>query len=79
MWEMCILTRKPACACEWSIVYCSIVPPERLYLPVLPFRCNKELMFCLCRSFVITSSIGECGHSTDDWYVGFRWGEIGRG
>jgi len=35
----------------------SIVPPEKLYHPVLPFRCNKKLMICLCRTFVHTSSI----------------------
>jgi len=33
-----------------GLIKCSIVPPERLYLPVLPFRANQKLMFCLCRT-----------------------------
>ena len=36
-----------------------------LYHPVLPFRCNKKLMFCLCRTCVQTSCTGECLHTED--------------
>ena len=33
-----------------ALMKCSILPPRRLFLPVLPFRCNKRLLFCLCQS-----------------------------
>ena len=29
-----------------GVMKCSILPPKRLYHPVLPFRCNKRLLFC---------------------------------
>ena len=45
---------------------CCIVPPERLYHPVLPFRANQELMFSLCCTCVLTSNIGVCCHKTDE-------------
>jgi len=43
-----------ACLRMDGLIKCSIVPPERLYHPVLPFRRNKKLMFCLCRTCVFT-------------------------
>jgi len=49
-----------------GLIKCSIVPPEKLYHPVLPFRCNKKFMFCLCRICVLTSSTGECRHTADE-------------
>jgi len=41
---------KEACLRMDGLIKFSIVPPERLYHPVLPFRCNKKLLFYLCRS-----------------------------
>ena len=32
-----------------GLMKCSIFPPKRLFHPDLPFRCNKPLLFCLCR------------------------------
>jgi len=34
-----------ACLHMNGLIKCSIVPPEKLYHPVLPFRCNNKLMF----------------------------------
>ena len=36
-----------ACLQMEGLIKCTIVPPMDLYLPVLPFRCNKNLLFCL--------------------------------
>jgi len=48
------------------VMKCSIVLPERLYHTVLPFRCNKKLLFCLCRSCVLEDNIfGKCKHTAD--------------
>jgi hypothetical protein len=37
-----------------------------MYHPVLPFRVNQKLMFCLCKTCVLTSNTGECCHTTDE-------------
>jgi hypothetical protein len=31
----------------------TVVPPADLYHRVLPFRCNKKLLFCLCMMCVL--------------------------
>ena len=49
-----------------GFITCTIVPPHKLYLPVLPYRCNNKLIFCLCRICVQTCSIGECTHTEDE-------------
>jgi hypothetical protein len=41
-----------ACLNMEGLMKCTIVPPEKLYHPVLPFRYNKKLLFCLCRTCV---------------------------
>ena len=53
-------------ACKEGLMKCTIVPPERLYHPVLPFRANHKLMFSLCRTCVLTSNTGQCCHKTDE-------------
>jgi len=41
---------KESCLKMDGLMKCTIVPPKDLYHPVLPFRHNKKLLFCLCRS-----------------------------
>jgi hypothetical protein len=36
-----------------GLMKCSILPPQHFYHLVLPFRCNKRFLFCLCRSCAI--------------------------
>jgi len=57
---------KEACLRMNALIKYSIVPPQKLYHPVLPFRCNKKLIFCLCRSCVFRSASGECEHTKDE-------------
>jgi len=33
-----------------GLLKCKIVPPTNLYHPVLPYRWDKKLLFCLCRT-----------------------------
>ena len=47
-------TDKEACLKMDGLLKCTIVPPKDLYHPVLPFRHNKKLLFCLCRSCLRT-------------------------
>ena len=50
-----------------GLIKCSIVPPINLFHPVLPYRSNNKLLFCLCRSCVYERNIsGECKHLRDD-------------
>jgi len=50
---------------DW-LIKCTIVPPKSLFQPVLPYRYNKKLLFCLCRSCVQEHNMrDECHHHTD--------------
>jgi len=33
-----------------GLVRCAVLPPRDFYHPVLPYRCNGRLLFCLCRT-----------------------------
>jgi len=47
-------------------MYGTILPPKNLFHPVMPFRCNKKLLLCLCRTCVIEQNLrGECQHFSD--------------
>ena len=57
-----------------GLIKCTIVPPEKLYQPVLPFRCNKKLMFGLCTTCVLTSFTGECKNTVEEeWAFTGTW------
>jgi hypothetical protein len=50
-----------ALAKEW-LVRCTVLPPRKLYHPVLPYRCRVRLLFCLCRSCAVVGSQEQCCH-----------------
>jgi len=55
-----------ACLQMEGLIKCTIVPPTDLYHPVLPFRCNKNLLFCLCRTCAFEQNMrGPCQHLSD--------------
>jgi hypothetical protein len=57
---------KESCLKMDGLMKCTIVPPKNLYHPVLPFRHNKKLLFCVCRSCVFEQNMtGECQHFSD--------------
>ena len=39
-----------ACLQMEGLIKCTVVPPTDLFHPVLPYRWNKKLLFCLCRT-----------------------------
>ena len=42
---------------------CTVVPPMDIYHPVLPYRWNKKLLFCLCRTCVEEQNMRvQCQH-----------------
>jgi hypothetical protein len=56
-----------ACLQMERLIKCTVVPPKDLYHPVLPFRCSKKLLFCLCRSCAVEQNMQEpCQHFSDD-------------
>ena len=55
-----------ACLRMVWLIKCTIVPPKKLYLPVLPYRCNNKLIFSLCRTCVQTCCVAECSHTKED-------------
>ena len=55
-----------ACLKMEGLMKRKIVPPKDLYQPVLPYRCDKKLLFCLCRTRVLEHNAkSECRHLGD--------------
>jgi len=55
-----------ACLKMKGLMKCKIVPPKELYHPVLPYRWDKKLLFCLCRTCVLEHNAkSECQHLSD--------------
>lgn len=46
----------------FGFVKCFIVPPRKLYHPVLPLSCNGKLLFPLCRSCAENCQTSKCTH-----------------
>ena len=72
-----------ACLKVEGLMKCKIVPPADLYHPVLPYRYDMKLLFCLCRTCVQEHNAkSECQHRSDaemlGRHVGHRRGTIGR-
>jgi G:T-mismatch repair DNA endonuclease (very short patch repair protein) len=52
---------KEACLQMEGLMKCTFVPPRSLYHPVLLFRWNKKLLFCLCRSCAVEHNMKNFG------------------
>ena len=48
-----------------GLIYCVVLPPRNLYIPILPIRLNGKLYFPLCYSCASDNSY-YCNHSEDD-------------
>jgi hypothetical protein len=49
-----------------GLIKCTVVPLKGLYHPVLPYRWNKKLLFCLCRSCAHDWNTSETCHHLSD-------------
>ncbi|CAH0546857.1 unnamed protein product [Brassicogethes aeneus] len=49
-----------------GLIKCSVLPPQTLYHPVLPYKCNKKLTFPLCKTCVETMNQEQCIHTDDE-------------
>jgi hypothetical protein len=56
-----------------GLMKCCILHPRTLYHPVLPFRCNNKLLFCLWKTCAIEQNSDVCTHETiaDRELIGF--------
>ena len=51
----------------FGLIKCKVLPPRDLYHPVLPYKCNKKLLFPLCRSCAETSDNSNlCTHDREE-------------
>ena len=49
-----------------GLIKCTVVPPMDLYHPVLPYRSNKKLLFCLRSTCVEEQNmLGQCQYFSD--------------
>ena len=59
---------------KWNgVIKCTVLPPQNLFLPVLPYKCNSKLMFPLCRSCCESQSQTECSHIDEDRSLTGTW------
>ena len=77
---------KEACLLKEGLVNCSIVPTERLYYLVLPFRANQKHLFSLYRTCVLNSNTGQCSLKRDEeraltvsWFIDEVWPALQKG
>lgn len=56
-----------------GLVWCEVVPPRRLFHPLLPYRCNQKLLFGLCRTCMETSEHVNCIHDEDERCITGTW------
>ncbi|XP_035215844.1 uncharacterized protein LOC118189369 [Stegodyphus dumicola] len=57
----------------FGIIQCRVIPPRNLYLPVLPYRCRKKLMFPLCRTCALLQLQTLCNHTDDERALAGTW------
>ena len=49
-----------------GLLKAKILPPDNLYMPVLPYRVNKKLMFVLCRTCAEECNQNNCTHTDEE-------------
>jgi hypothetical protein len=56
-----------------GLLKCTILPPKKLYHPVLPYRCNGKLLFPLCRTCAENQASGVCTHANKERALTGTW------
>ena len=55
-----------------GLIKCTVLPPRKLFHPVLPYRTNK-LLFPLCRTCADTMNQEECHHTDQERQLTGTW------
>ena len=56
-----------------DIVKCKVLPPRKLYHPVLPYKNNSKLMFPLCSACAYKVNQGKCTHCDEERCIVGTW------
>ncbi|KAJ8019081.1 hypothetical protein HOLleu_42562 [Holothuria leucospilota] len=56
-----------------GIIYCRVLPPRKLYHPVLPYRSNNKLLFPLCAKCADERRLDDCKHTADERAIEGTW------
>ncbi len=57
----------------FGFIKCKILPPKQLYIPVLPLKMDKKLLFPLCAKCAVSKNINTCDHSDDERLLCGTW------
>lgn len=60
----------------FGIVYCKILPPQDLFVPVLPIKQNDKLIFGLCNACIVTKNDAVCDHNEEQRALDFVWTSV---
>ncbi|MCP4347316.1 MAG: hypothetical protein GY795_17560, partial [Desulfobacterales bacterium] len=56
-----------------GIIFCTVLPPRKLFHPVLPYKSLGKTTFPLCRTCMETRQQSECLHSMDERQFAGVW------
>lgn len=56
-----------------GLIKCSVLPPRKLYHPILPFRAGGKTMFPLCATCALTKQKSKCKHSNKERTLHGEW------
>jgi hypothetical protein len=56
----------------FGLIFCKVLPPFNLYIPVLPYKTNNKLMFPLCRKCCEENS-NSCSHNDEERSIEGTW------
>ena len=57
----------------FGFVKCTVLPPQNLYHPVLPYRSQSRLLFPLCRTCADTHQTEQCMHTIAERSITGTW------
>ena len=59
-----------------GLIQCTVLPPDSLFLPVLPIMCRDKLIYGLCRECMLSATKGVCLHSDLERSLSDTWTSI---
>ena len=57
----------------FGFIKCTVLPPRRLFHPVLPYRTQGKLMFPLCKTCADTCNQATCTHTDEERAIQGMW------
>ena len=55
-----------------GLIKCKILPPQDLFLPILPLHCNKKMVFPLCKTCA-DENLDQCSHNEEERALVGTW------